>query len=106
MEACRFAYLRLARIRGGLPATRICKKMTKYGMLKISLSTTKVWAYNTTWNTTTGFTPYELVYGKNAMLPIDFEIATLRTTSNLNLDLSSAQKEILQHLNSLDEYMQ
>eukprot|EP00253_Pinus_taeda_P035367 PITA_35367 len=26
------------------------------------------WAYNTTWKTTTGFTPYELVYGKKALL--------------------------------------
>ena len=29
-----------------------------------------VWAYKTTWNTTTGFTPFELLYGKVAMLPI------------------------------------
>jgi len=28
------------------------------------------WAYNTTWKTTTGFTPYELVYGKKVLLPI------------------------------------
>eukprot|EP00253_Pinus_taeda_P012694 PITA_12694 len=26
------------------------------------------WAYNTTWKTTTGLTPYELVYGKKALL--------------------------------------
>eukprot|EP00253_Pinus_taeda_P014627 PITA_14627 len=31
------------------------------------------WAYNTTWKTTTGFTPYELVYGKKALLSIEFE---------------------------------
>ena len=30
------------------------------------------WAYNTTWKTTTGFTPYELVYGKKALLLIEF----------------------------------
>jgi hypothetical protein len=52
-----------------------------------------VWAYNTTWKTTIGFTPYELVYGKKVMFPIEFEISTLRTTSNLNLDLSSTQKK-------------
>ena len=28
------------------------------------------WAYNTTWKTTTGFIPYELVYGKKALLSI------------------------------------
>ena len=32
------------------------------------------WAYNTTWKTTTGFTPYELVYGKKALLSIEIDI--------------------------------
>jgi hypothetical protein len=53
-----------------------------------------VWAYNTTWKTTIVFTPYELVYGKKVMLPIEFEIQTLRTTLQLGLDLSKAQQEI------------
>jgi len=30
-------------------------------------------AYNTTWKTTIGFTPYEMVYGKKALLSIEFE---------------------------------
>eukprot|EP00253_Pinus_taeda_P021802 PITA_21802 len=53
------------------------------------------WAYNTTWKTTTGFTPYELVYGKKALLLIEFEFNTLRMTAQLDLDLSHAQKERL-----------
>jgi len=36
------------------------------------------WAYNTTWKTTVGFTRYELVYGKKALLSIEFEYNTLR----------------------------
>ena len=36
-----------------------------------------MWAYRTTWKTTTGLTPYELVYGKKVVLPIEFEIKTL-----------------------------
>eukprot|EP00253_Pinus_taeda_P003448 PITA_03448 len=36
------------------------------------------WAYNTTWNTTNGSTPFELVYGKKALLSIEFEYNTLR----------------------------
>eukprot|EP00253_Pinus_taeda_P015396 PITA_15396 len=36
------------------------------------------WAYNTTWKTTTRFTPFELVYGKKALLSIEFEYNTLR----------------------------
>ena len=36
------------------------------------------WAYITTLKTTTGFIPYELVYGKKALLSIEFEYNTLR----------------------------
>jgi len=53
------------------------------------------WAYNTTWKTTTGFTPYELVYGKKALLSIEFEYNTLRMETQLDLDLSHAQQERL-----------
>ena len=62
------------------------------------------WAYNTTWKTTTGFTPYELVYGKKALLSIDFEYNTLRMVAQLDLDLSHAPKERFLHLNGLDEF--
>eukprot|EP00253_Pinus_taeda_P008318 PITA_08318 len=61
------------------------------------------WTYNTTWKTTTGFTPYELVYGKKALLSIEFEYNTLRMTAQLDLDISRAQKERLLQLNGLDE---
>jgi transposase InsO family protein len=30
-----------------------------------------LWAYQTTWRTTTGCTPYELVYGKRVLFPIE-----------------------------------
>lgn len=62
------------------------------------------WAYNTTWKTTIGFTPYELVYGKKALLSIEFEYNTLRMAAQLDLDLSSAQKERFLQLNGLDEF--
>eukprot|EP00253_Pinus_taeda_P033678 PITA_33678 len=61
------------------------------------------WAYNTTWITTIGFTPYELVYGKKALLSIEFEYKTLRVAAQLDLDLSHAQHERLLQLNGLDE---
>ena len=48
------------------------------------------WAYNITWKTITGFTPYELVYGKKALLSIEFEHHILRMASQLDLDLSNA----------------
>eukprot|EP00253_Pinus_taeda_P003292 PITA_03292 len=62
------------------------------------------WAYNTTWKTTTGFTPYELVYGKKALLSIEFEHNTSRVAAQLDLDLSHAQCERLLQLNGLDEH--
>ena len=63
------------------------------------------WAYNTTWKTTIGFTPYEMVYGKKALLSIEFEFNTLRMVAQLDLDLIHAQKERLLQLNGLDEYI-
>ena len=62
------------------------------------------WAYNTTWKTTTGFTIYELVYGKKAFLSIEFEYNTLRVAAQLDLDLSHAQHKRLLQLNGLDEH--
>eukprot|EP00253_Pinus_taeda_P009982 PITA_09982 len=53
------------------------------------------WAYNTTWKTTTSFTPYELFYGKRALLSIEFEYNTLRMAAQLDVDLSHAQQERL-----------
>jgi len=64
-----------------------------------------IWAYNTTWKTTTRFTPYELVYGKKALLYIEFEYNILRIVAQPDLDLSQAQKERLIHVNGLDEFI-
>ena len=53
------------------------------------------WAYNIAWKTTTGFTPYDLVYGKKALLSIEFEYNTLRMEKKLDLDVTKAQLERL-----------
>ena len=62
-----------------------------------------LWAYRTTWRNTTGFSPYDLVYGKIAIFPIEFEIKTLKTATEVNLDVTQAQKRRLNQLNELDE---
>ena len=54
-------------------------------------------------NTTTRFTPYELVYGKKALLSVEFEFNTLTMATKLNLELSNAKKERFLQLNGLDE---
>ena len=63
------------------------------------------WTYNTTWKTTTRFTPYELFYGKKALLSIEFEYNTLRMVAQLDLDLTNAQQERLLQLNGFDEFI-
>eukprot|EP00253_Pinus_taeda_P028230 PITA_28230 len=65
-----------------------------------------LWAYRTTWRSTRGHTPYELVYGKHVLLQIEFHIQTYKTTVQLDLDLSEAQKQRMGQLNELDEIIQ
>eukprot|EP00253_Pinus_taeda_P030643 PITA_30643 len=50
-----------------------------------------LWAYRITWKNTTGFIPYHLVYGKEALLPIEFQIQTYRLAAELGMDLTEAQ---------------
>ena len=63
-----------------------------------------LWAYMTAWKSTTGFTPFELLYGTVAVMPIEFEHKTLRTTLELNIALHVVQKDRILHLNELDEW--
>ena len=51
-----------------------------------------------------GHTPYELVYGKQVLLPIEFQIKTFRTAVQLGLDLSQAKQQRLLQLNDLDKF--
>eukprot|EP00253_Pinus_taeda_P010895 PITA_10895 len=44
-----------------------------------------LWAYITTWRSTTGHTPYQLMFGKQPIFPIEFEIQTLRTTQEVGV---------------------
>lgn len=48
-------------------------------------------AHNTTWKTTTGFPPYDMVYQKKALLSIEFEYNTLRMEAQLDIDLTIVQ---------------
>ena len=49
-----------------------------------------LWAYRTTWRNTTGYSPYQLVFGKEPIFPIEFEIQTMRTAQEVGLDLNEA----------------
>ena len=52
-----------------------------------------LWAYMITWRNTTGHTPYELVYGKQVLLPIEFQVKTFHMEAQLGMDLDKAQKK-------------
>eukprot|EP00253_Pinus_taeda_P031367 PITA_31367 len=62
-----------------------------------------LWVDRTTWRSTTGYSPYQLVFGKQPIFPIEFEIQTLQTTQEVGLDLTEAQINRLQQINELDE---
>lgn len=59
--------------------------------------------YKTTWRNTTRFCPYEPIFHKNPIFPIEFEIKTLRTALEVDLDLTTDERHQLEQLNELDE---
>jgi hypothetical protein len=52
--------------------------------------TEEEWEYKIPWKTTTGITPFELVYGKKSMLPIEFEYHIMRKIDDLYMNLFSS----------------
>jgi len=61
-----------------------------------------LWAYRTTIKTAIGFTPFHLVHGTEAVLPIECEIPTLRSAVDLLPDTSPLEQHLL-FLDRLDE---
>ena len=62
--------------------TKTVKSHHRYWADRLSKA---LWAYRTTWRNTTGFSPYDLVYGKSDVFPIEFEIKTLKIAAKVNL---------------------
>jgi hypothetical protein len=62
-----------------------------------------LWAYHTTWRNTIGHTPYELVYEKQVLIPIEFQVRTFHIAAELGLNLDEAQKQRALQFNELDE---
>jgi hypothetical protein len=61
-----------------------------------------LWAYQTSVKSATGFTPFQLVYGIEVVLPIECEIPSLKLAVEL-LPNTSAEEERLLYLMQLDE---
>jgi hypothetical protein len=68
--------------------------------------TAALWAYCTTYKVTTRATPFSLMYGMEAILPIEFEVPSLRSTIENRLDNSTSLKDRLAWLESLNEMRQ
>ena len=61
-----------------------------------------LWAYRTTVKSSTGFTPFQLVYGLEVVLPIEYEIPSLRMAIKL-LPATSEEERCFLYLAQLDE---
>ena len=61
-----------------------------------------LWAYRTIVKTSTGFTPFQLVYGLEETLLIECEIPSLNLTVELFLNTTIEEERFL-YLNKLDE---
>ena len=62
-----------------------------------------LWAYQTNVKTTTGFSPFQLVHGVEAVTPIECEIPSLRISIHVLPDTTKLE-ECLLHLEHLDEH--
>ena len=61
-----------------------------------------LWAYRTLVETTTGFTPFQLVYGLEAIFLIECEIPSLKLAVQLLLEASTLEERLVE-LEKLDE---
>ena len=62
-----------------------------------------LWAYRTSFRTSTGATPYSLVYGMEAVLPIKIKIGSLRVTIEHKILEAEWVQSRLDQLSLLDE---
>ena len=62
-----------------------------------------LWAYRTTFKITTQATPFSLVYGLEATLPIEFEVESLQVAVESCLTDSQSLRNNLTTLEEIDE---
>ena len=62
-----------------------------------------LWAYQTNVKTDTGFSPFQLVHGVEAIIPVECEILSLRIAIHVLPDTFELE-ECLLHLEHLDEH--
>ena len=54
-----------------------------------------LWAYRTVVKTTTGFSPYQLIHGVESVLPVEYEIPSLKLSIELLPDTSPLEERLV-----------
>ena len=62
-----------------------------------------LWAYRTSFRTSTGATPYSLVYGIEAVLPVEIEMGSLRVILEQQISETKWVQSRLDQLSLLDD---
>ena len=62
-----------------------------------------LWAYRTSFRTSTGATPYSLVYGMEVVLPVEIEMGSLRVALEQQISEAERVQSRLDQLSLLDE---
>ena len=62
-----------------------------------------LWGYRTSIRTSTGATPYSLVYGMEAVLPVELEVPSLRVALESEIPEAEWARDRFEQLNLIEE---